>query len=75
MLPNYEMCLVIFYLTQFKNLFALQMRFCGTSPIGEIKKLYSLFLWTGFNCLKATEPLRGDSSLFTISPQKFLVLI
>ena len=24
------------------------------------------FLWMGFNCLKATEPLRGDSLLFTI---------
>ena len=23
------------------------------------------FLWMGFNCLKATEPLRGDSLLFT----------
>ena len=24
------------------------------------------FLWMGFNCLKATEPLRGDILLFTI---------
>ena len=34
----------------------------------EIKnflKLYDPFLWMGFNCLKATEPLRGDSLLFT----------
>ena len=23
------------------------------------------FLWMGFNCLKATKPLRGDSLLFT----------
>ena len=29
------------------------------------KKLYSSFLWVGFNCLKAAEPLRGDSLLFT----------
>ena len=28
-------------------------------------KLYDPFLWMGFNCLKATEPLRGDSLLFT----------
>ena len=35
------------------------------------------FLWMGFNCLKATEPLRGYSFLFTIQfPgfQAFLVL-
>ena len=33
-----------------------------------LKKLcgYGPFLWIGFNCLKATEPLRGDSLLFTI---------
>ena len=29
------------------------------------KKLYDPFLWMGFNCLKATEPLRGDNLLFT----------
>ena len=29
------------------------------------KKLNSYFLWLGFICLKATEPLRGDSLLFT----------
>ena len=28
-------------------------------------KLYGSFLWMGFNCLKATEPLRGGSLLFT----------
>ena len=28
------------------------------------KTLYNPFLWMGFNCLKATEPLRGDSLLF-----------
>ena len=28
-------------------------------------KLYGPFLQMGFNCLKATEPLRGDSLLFT----------
>ena len=29
------------------------------------KKLYGPFLWMGFKCLKATEPLRGDNLLFT----------
>ena len=28
-------------------------------------KLYGPFLWMGFNCLKAAEPPRGDSLLFT----------
>ena len=28
------------------------------------KKLYDPFLWVGFNCLKATELLQGDSLLF-----------
>ena len=33
------------------------------------KELYRPFLWMKFNCLKATEPLRGDSLLFiTRSP-------
>ena len=30
------------------------------------RKLYGLFLCMGFNCFKATEPLRVDSLLFTI---------
>ena len=30
-----------------------------------IKKLYGPFLWMGFNCLKATEPLQGGKLLFT----------
>ena len=29
------------------------------------KKLSGPFLWMGFNCPKATEPLRGGSLLFT----------
>ena len=29
------------------------------------KTLCGPFLWMGFNCLKATEPLRGESLLFT----------
>ena len=29
------------------------------------EKLYGPFLWMGFNCLKATEPLRGGTLLFT----------
>ena len=32
------------------------------------KKPYGPFLWMGFNCLKSTEPLQGDSSLFTTWP-------
>ena len=28
-------------------------------------KLYGPFLWLGFNCIKAAEPLRGDSLLVT----------
>ena len=28
-------------------------------------KLYDPFLWMGFNCLKAIEPLCGNSLLFT----------
>ena len=30
------------------------------------KKLYGSFLWMGFNCLKATEPLQGDNLIYTI---------
>ena len=29
------------------------------------EKSYVPFLWTEFNCTKATEPLRGNSLLFT----------
>ena len=32
----------------------------------HLKKLYEPFLWMGFNCLKAAEPLWGGSLLFTI---------
>ena len=44
-------------------------------------KLYDSFLWMDFNCLKATEPLQGDSLKFKVlvflplSPQEFLVPI
>ena len=31
----------------------------------SLKKLYGPFLWMGFNCLKAAEPLRWGSLLFT----------
>ena len=31
-------------------------------------KLYGPFLWMKFNCLKATEPVQGDSLLFTTQP-------
>ena len=30
------------------------------------KKLYGPFLWMGFNCLKAIEPLQGGTLLFTL---------
>ena len=30
-----------------------------------LKKLYGSLLWMGFNCLMATQPLQGDSLLFT----------
>ena len=30
-----------------------------------LKKNHDSFLWMGFNCLKAKEPLSGDSLLFT----------
>ena len=33
--------------------------------IYSTKNFFFLFLWMGFNFLKATEPLRGDSLLFT----------
>ena len=29
------------------------------------KKLYGPFFWMGFNCPKATEPIQGDSLIFT----------
>ena len=33
-------------------------------------KLYGPYLWMGLNCLKATQPLQGDSLLFsTQSPR------
>ena len=32
----------------------------------DYKKNYASFLWMGFNCLKATQLLQGDSLLFTI---------
>ena len=37
------------------------------SFIDKLKKnkLHDPFLWMGFNCLKATDPLRGGSLLFT----------
>ena len=35
-----------------------------------LKKLYGPFLWMGFNCLKAIEPLRGDGLLFLTTSQE-----
>ena len=34
------------------------------SLVIDLKKLHDSVLWMRFNCLKATEPLRGDSLLF-----------
>ena len=31
----------------------------------KILQLYGSFLWMGFNCFTATEPLQGDSLPFT----------
>ena len=31
----------------------------------KLFKLYDPFLWMGFDCLKGTQPLQGDSLLFT----------
>ena len=39
------------------------------------KRLYDPFLWIGFDCLKAAEPIVGDSLLLTTRSQEFLVLI
>ena len=53
---------IIFLQIRFK--FMCEQRF----PIILLLKkniFYSSFLWLGFNCIKATEPLRGDSLLFT----------
>ena len=63
------------------NLFQLYQRFVDSynlknryiSLVGNVslnyskkkKALYGPFLWMGFNFLKATEPLRGDSLLST----------
>ena len=35
--------------------------FCMCKRFTKNLNLYSPFLWIGFNCLKATEPLRGGS--------------
>ena len=40
-----------------------------------LKNLYGAFSLMWLNCFKDTEPLRGDSPQFTISPQEYLVLI
>ena len=42
----------------------------GTSYV-----LPSPFLWMVLNCFKATEPLQGESSLFTTKSSEFLALI
>ena len=44
----------------------IQVTFVGSSKKKkDLKKLYGPFYGWGFNCFKATEPLRGDSLLFT----------
>ena len=54
----------------------------GNKKKFKIKKLCGPFLWMGFNCLKASEPLRGGSLLFTTKspsilsfPKKLLLAI
>ena len=42
--------------------------FCHLNQ-NQKKQLYDPFLWMGFNCLKAAEPLRGGSLLFTKFPE------
>ena len=44
----------------------------GMEIIGK-RKLYGPFFWMGFNCLKATEPLQGDSYFLPFISQQFLV--
>ena len=39
----------------------------------SIKKNFDSFLWMGLNSLKATEPLRGDSLLYTYQAFSFNV--
>ena len=48
-----------------------------SSPKVKTLKLYGPFLWVGFNCLRATEPVWGDFYHFFVpfSSQEFLVLI
>ena len=41
----------------------MKLQFSSDAPFK--KKLFGLFLWMRFWCLKATEPLRGGSLLFT----------
>ena len=36
----------------------------------SFKKHYGPFFWMGFNCFKATEPLRGDSLLFNTNSRE-----
>ena len=38
---------------------------CAICHSSNFSKLYGIFLLMGFNCLKAIEPLRGSSLLFT----------
>ena len=40
--------------------------------VNFFKKHYGTFLWMGFNCFKATEPLRGGTLLFTTKLQSTL---
>ena len=57
-----------FFSSKNSNLRNIQIVFIGAKVIFResfSKKLYGPFLWAGFNCLKATEPLWGGSLLFT----------
>ena len=45
--------------------FTIFMKLQFSSDVPLKKKLFGLFLWMRFCCLKAAEPLRGGSLLFT----------
>ena len=47
------------------NMPLLSVKKKNKSSYMKYLKLYNSFLWMGFNCFKATEPLRGGRLLFT----------
>ena len=57
-----------FFSIKNSNLRDIQIVFIAANMIFRVssskKKLYDPFLWTGFNCLKSTEPLQGGCLRF-----------